>query len=72
MDAETSTAHPRKHLVPSRRLGRGSRSERKPDLTRGRGEGNGLRVHGVVFALLALAVLVGAIVAIAYASATMM
>lgn len=70
-DAIVPTAPRKKNLLSPAKLARGARIGREPDLTRSHGQGNGVRVHGIYFALLSLAVLAVFIVAIAFASAMM-
>jgi hypothetical protein len=60
-----------KHLIPPERLARAAGVPRDADLTRARGQGNGLRVHGIYFAVVSTAVLIVFIVAIALASGRM-
>ncbi len=73
MDARGSgPAKPRpKHLISPERLARTAGVPRGADLTRAHGQGNGLRVHGIYFAVVSTAVLVVFIVAIAVASGRM-
>ena len=59
----------RKHLLSPAKLEEGARRSTQPDLRRGQGQGNGLRVHGVYFAAVSGAVLVAFIIVIAFASA---
>ncbi|CAB4735246.1 MAG: hypothetical protein F2667_14920 [Actinobacteria bacterium] len=71
-DDLTGRADPqRKHLLSPARLAEGARRSKEPDLRRGPGQGNGLRVHGVYFALVSGAVLVAFIIVIAFAGAMM-
>ncbi len=73
MDTEESgpAKYQPKHLITPDRLARTAGLPRDPDLRRARGQGNGLRVHGIYFAVVSVAVLVVFIVAIAMASGRM-
>ncbi len=65
------TKYQPKHLIPPDRLARVAGLLGDVDLTRSRGQGNGLRVHGIYFAVVSIAVLIVFIVAIALASGRM-
>ena len=70
MTGSGPTKQPR-HLHSRDTLARAAATPRDVDLTRAHGQGNGLRVHGIYVAVVSLTVLVIALVAIAFASATM-
>ena len=50
-------SHPRRHLVSSQALARTTNVTSETDLTRHRGQGNGVRVHVITFGLASIAVL---------------
>ena len=72
MDARGSgpRAQPR-HLISPERLARAAGVPREVELKRARGQGNGLRVHGIYFAVVSTVMLIVFIVAIAVAGGRM-
>lgn len=64
----TPQVHTRKHLLPPGEVPQAAEGSIEIDLTRHHGQSNGLRVHGVYFAVISLVVLVALLAAIAVAS----
>lgn len=65
----TSTGKPvRKHLLSAQAMARSAAIPADVDLTRHRGQGNGVRVHALYFAVVSLVTLVVAIAAVALAT----
>lgn len=62
--------HVRKHLLTPETLARAAVIGRGADLTRHHGQGNGLRVHAVFFAMASLVALAMIISAVAFATST--
>lgn len=61
----------RRHLLTPQAVSRSADAGRDADLTRSHGQGNGVRIHGIYFAVVSLAALVLVITAIAVASTMM-
>ena len=61
----------RRHLRSPESLTRAADTRGDTDLTRGRGQGNGVRMHGIYFAVVSLVALVLVIAAIALATTMM-
>jgi hypothetical protein len=61
----------RRHLLAPQAVTRSADTCGGADQTRSRGQGNGVRAHGIYFAVVSLAALVLVIVAIAVASTSM-
>ncbi|KRA37648.1 MULTISPECIES: hypothetical protein [unclassified Nocardioides] len=65
----TSPAKPvRKHLLSPQAMARSAATPVDVDLTRHRGQGNGVRVHALYFSMVSLVTLLVAIVAVAVAT----
>lgn len=60
-----------RHLLSPRKVARASETSADADLTRHHGEGNGLRVNGVYFAVISVVALVLLLILIAVASSMM-
>lgn len=74
--SSNSSAHPssepsRKHMYTPAEIKESARTSGDADLTRGHGQGNGVRVHGAYFAVVSVAALVLIIVGIALAARMM-
>lgn len=63
------TSPRRRHLLPAEQVTRAAFASEDADLTRGPGQGNGVRVHGIYFAVVSLAALVLVIAGIGLATA---
>ncbi len=61
----------RRHLHSPERVARAADTGGDADLTRSHGQGNGLRIHGIYFAVVSLVALVLVVVVIALAAARM-
>lgn len=67
----TASAKPhRRHLVPAQTVAMSPGSRGEVDLTRHHGEGNGVRVHAVYFAVVSLVALLLVIAGVALAATT--
>lgn len=62
---------PKRNLISRKRLAKAAEADDDPDLTRSHGQGNGMRVHLIYFAVVAVIALVLVIGGVALATAMM-